>query len=104
MEFKLHASEVIRDFERGQKLANEIALVIAWDEGDVTSKDYKIYDINHSKAFKESPKRVYPHSIKFIYDAKQGTEVQIVLLQDVVKALKAEQEKATATGKQPSHD
>jgi hypothetical protein len=90
IEFKLHASEVLRDFEVGQKLANEIALVIAWDEGDKAAKDYKIYDINYSKAYKEAPQRVYPGATKYIYDAKQGTEVQILLLQTVVENIKAQ--------------
>jgi hypothetical protein len=95
IEFKLHAGEVIRDFERGQKYANEIALVIAWQEGETDSKEYKIYDVQHSEAYKASPKRVFPRVTKYIYDAKQGTEVQIVLLQQVVGEIKEEQAKAT---------
>ena len=60
VEFKRHATEVIRDFERKQKWTNEIALVIAWDEGDYTSQQYKFYDIEHSKASTAKPSKVFP--------------------------------------------
>lgn len=88
VEFKVHAADVITEFERGQKIANEIDLIIAWDEGSNDSSVYKIYDINQSDAYKSSPKRVFPNVSKYIYDARSGSEVQIVLLQDISNELK----------------
>jgi hypothetical protein len=87
MEFKLHASDVMRDFDRYRKDARDIHVVIAWDEGDYQSKTYAIYDIDQSTAYQKSPKLVYPSVSKYIYDAKGGHEVQVILLQDVVNKL-----------------
>lgn len=64
-----------------------IALVIAWDEGDYTSQQYKLYDIEHSKAFAAKPSKVYPRAQKYIYDAREGREVQVLLLEPVVQEI-----------------
>ncbi|NEP58321.1 MAG: sensor histidine kinase [Symploca sp. SIO2G7] len=89
LEFKVQASELIRDFDRGTKDSRDIDLVIAWDEGNYSSKNYAIYDIDQSKAYTASPKRVFPSASKFIYDARHGFEVQVLLLKEIVFKEKA---------------
>lgn len=88
VEFKVYAAEVIRDFDRNQKFSREIDLVIAWDEGGYESRNYSIYDIDQSEAYKKSPKAVFPKVDKYIYDAKTGAEVQVLLLKNLVDELK----------------
>jgi len=94
VEFKLLTTEVIRDFDRLQKFAREIDLVIAWDLGNYESRDYAIYDIDQSSAYQDSPKRVFPRVTKYIYDSREGSEVQILLLKEVVAELKAAEQAA----------
>jgi hypothetical protein len=89
IEFKVLATDVIRDFDRRQKDPREIDLVIAWDSGQYSSKDYAIYDIEESEAFKASPKKVFPLATKYIYNAREGVEIQILLLKDVIATLKS---------------
>jgi len=90
IEFKLYATEIIRDFERKQKWSKEVKLVIAWDEGSYTSQQYKLYDIEHSSAYKAKPSKVFPHGQKYIYDSREGAEVQVLLLQPIVAGLAAQ--------------
>ena len=92
IDFKVNAAEVMRDFELRRKLATELNLVIAWNQGDRESRDYAIYDIDQSTAYKASPTRVFPHVSKYIYDAREGAEVQVLLLEEVVAQLRAEVE------------
>lgn len=87
VEFKLHATSIIRDFERNQKSTNEVHMVVAWDEGNVTHKQYKFYDIEHSKAHAAEPSRTYPEVTKYIHDARGGREVQVILLKPIVDRL-----------------
>jgi hypothetical protein len=94
IEFKLLVKEVIRDFERDQKDARDIDLVIAWDLGEYERGDYAIYDIDQSSAYQDSPKRVFPRVTKYIYDSRQGSEVQVLLLKEVVAELKAAEQAA----------
>ncbi|MDY6940887.1 MAG: ATP-binding protein [Cyanobacteriota bacterium] len=88
IEFKVRSSEIIRDFDRGTKDSRDVDLVIAWEEGRYSSRDYAIYDIDQSKAYAASPKRVFPRASKFIYNTRQGHEVQILLLSEVVESIK----------------
>lgn len=87
VEFKVKADEIIRDFDKMQKFSRDVDLVIAWDIGNYSSNNHEIYDIDQSDAYKASPKQVFPGVTRFIYDAKTGTEVQILLLKDVVGKL-----------------
>jgi hypothetical protein len=89
VEFKVFASEVMRDFERKQKFSRDIDLLIAWDEGDYDGDYYTIYDIDQSQAYKESPPKIFPGVTKFIHDAKHGAEVQTLLLKSLVDDAKA---------------
>ena len=87
IEFKQKAAEIIRDFDRGQKNARDVDLVIAWEVGSYESRDFAIYDIDQSAAYQSSPKRVFPLVTKYIYDSRDATEVQILLLKDIVEEL-----------------
>jgi hypothetical protein len=89
VDFKVNAAEVMRDFELGRKSTNQLNLVISWDQGDRETRDYAIYDIEESNAHQASPPRVFPYVSKYIYDAREGYEVQILLLKEVVAELKA---------------
>lgn len=90
VEFKVRSSEIIRDFDRGTKDSRDVDLVIAWEEGNYNSRNYAIYDIDQSKAYGASPKRVFPKASKFIYDTRQGFEAQILLLSEVVAEIKSQ--------------
>ena len=89
VEFKLLATEVMRDFERHQKFAREIDLVVAWDVGGYESRDFAVYNIDQSDAYQDSPKRVFPRVTRYIYDSREGSEVQVLVLREVVDELKA---------------
>lgn len=90
VDFKLSAAEVMRDFMSGQKSAERLDMVIAWNQGERVSRDYAIYDIDQSAAYRASPTRVFPHVSRYIYDAREGYEVQLLILEEVVAQLKAE--------------
>lgn len=88
VEFKVDAAEVIKDFDRTSKSPRDINLVIAWKVSDYDSKNYGVYDIDQSTAYKASPRRVFPNATKYIYDTKSGAEVQLLLLNEVVEGIK----------------
>lgn len=88
IEFKMHANDLVKDFDRNQKFANEVTIVIAWDLGNYYTQQYAIYDIEESNAFKASPKKVYPYASKYIYDTRGATEVQILLLSEVIEKIR----------------
>lgn len=89
VEFKLLASVLIQDFDRFQKFARELDLVIAWDIGNYDSNNFAIYDIDQSDAFQTSPKRVFPRVSKYIYDSKEGSEVQVLILKEIIEDIKS---------------
>jgi hypothetical protein len=90
VEFKVHASEVIRDFDRLDKEPRDLNLVISWDIGVYQSNKYAIYDIDQANLYKSSPKRTFPYVSKYIYDAKTGYEVQLLVLEDIVHQLQGQ--------------
>jgi len=90
VEFKLKARDIIRDFDQSNKFPREVHLVIAWEEGSYESKYYEIYDIHQSEAYEASPKKVFPEVTHYIHDAKQGTEVQVLLLQEFATKIQSE--------------
>jgi len=88
VEFKVNATDVIRDFERMNKAPRDIHLVIAWDSSDYDSRNYAIYDIDQSQAYRASPKRVFPLVTRYIQDSKSGAEVQLILLKEIIEDIK----------------
>ena len=89
VEFKLVAASIIRDFESEQKDPKEVDLIIAWDEGVITSSArFSFEDIQHSKAYKASPQKVFPNVKRFLSDNKRAIEVQALLLKNVISKLK----------------
>lgn len=88
VEFKLIAASIVRDFESEQKDPKEVDLIIAWDEGDITSSArFSFEDIQHSKAHKASPQRVFPNVGRFLSDNKRAIEVQVLFLKNVISKL-----------------
>lgn len=90
VEFKLYASDVMKDFDRAQKFARELDLVIAWDEGAYDSNNYTIYEIDQSEAYKNSPSKVFPMVTRYVYDAKEGSEVQVIILKEIIESMESE--------------
>lgn len=88
IEFKLHARSILKNFDDGEKDSRDLDLLIAWDEGIYASEDYEVYDIGYSKASESSPSKIYPGVSKYIYDAKFGTEIQILMLNEFISHLK----------------
>ncbi|MCS3675252.1 hypothetical protein [Salinibacter ruber] len=84
VEFKVHASEVMRDFERNQKYPKDINLLVSWDIGDYDGDYYSVYNIEESNMYDSSPPSIFDNVNKYIYDAQTGEEVQLLLLKEVV--------------------
>lgn len=84
VEFKLHATDVMKDFEQQQKSSREIDLVIAWDEGSYENANYGFHLISESAAADRSPSMVYPRASWVIEDRHEGYEVQVILLREIV--------------------
>ncbi|MGM0806460.1 MAG: hypothetical protein ACQET8_17085 [Bacillota bacterium] len=88
IEFKLFARDLVKDFDRNQKFASEVPIVIAWDMGTYESQQYGVYDIEDSNAYSASPQKVFPYTTKYIYDTRGIAEVQILLLKDIVEKIR----------------
>ena len=89
VEFKVKASNVIADLLRGAKKAEDMHLLIAWEEGASSSDQFMFADIEHSRFH---PNRKYPKAQKYLRDTKTGAQVQVLLLKDVVNELKQQRD------------
>jgi hypothetical protein len=67
----------------------DIDLVIAWDEGISPLERYGFSDIEYSRAFLRSPRKVFPRAQRFIEDTQTADQVQVLLLRNVIDSLKA---------------
>jgi hypothetical protein len=85
VEFKLHAMAVVAEFESGEKSSNDIQVLVAWDEGSTLSPRFGFDDITNSSL--HSPDDVVPGATRVLVDTTTGTEIQVVLLSDLVDAL-----------------
>ena len=83
-EFKVTASLLIRDLERGAKDPRELKLVIAWDEGK-DSDQFGFADIEHSGYY---PDRVYPGVTRYLQNTKSGAQIQVLLLKSIINSIK----------------
>jgi len=92
VEFKVHATDVMRDFERKTKYSREIDLLVAWDEGDYNGKYYNIYDIEESNIYDNSPPMIFEGVERFVYDAREGSETQVLLLNSMIEDIKENQQ------------
>jgi hypothetical protein len=88
VEFKHTASEIVRDFLAGAKDPADLNLLIAWREGSSPSDHYIFEDIKHSDDFKRNPSRVFAGVERYIEDSRTGNQVQVLLLDKLVKELK----------------
>lgn len=88
VEFKHTAAKLVGDLDRNQKSANEIQLLIAWQEGTSSSPQYIFEDIENSRVAQRSPKRVFPHVERYLQDTRGGQQVQVLLLDRVVEGIK----------------
>ncbi len=88
IEFKVHASSVVTDCLRGDKDAKDIDLLIAWDEGTSSSDIFGFADIAHSRAYQRPQGRhTYAHVQRYLQDTNTGAEVQVLLLEPLVKLI-----------------
>jgi hypothetical protein len=94
VEFKRIAAEIVSDFERGQKSAAEVELIVAWDEGTSAVPRYGFEDIQHSRAYNKTPKRVFPRVQRYLQDARDGHQVQVLLLKPIIEELRAKKSAA----------
>lgn len=82
LEFKVEAASVIRDFEREEKSARDIHLLIAWKEGTSPSPRFGFADIEHSRYY---PTRSFPRAQRYLEDTRTGAQVQVLLLKPIVQ-------------------
>jgi hypothetical protein len=88
VEFKHTAAHLVPDLDRNQKDVGEIDLLIAWREGTSGSQQYPFEDIAHSRAAQRTPSRVFPLVERYLQDTRGGQQVQVLLLDRVVRSLK----------------
>ena len=88
VEFKYSVYSVIRDFEREIKDPRDIQLVIAWNQGSVSGKNFAIEDIVHSRVYLSSPKKIFPSVNYFISDNRTDRQVQLLLLEPLIKSIR----------------
>lgn len=86
-EFKVKAASLVPELEREQKVAKDIHLVIAWEEGSSSSPRYAFADIEHSKY---SPKRTFPRAQRYLEDTRSGAQAQVLLLKPIVQQILGE--------------
>lgn len=87
VEFKVKAAFIASDFEREQKDPEEVALVVAWEEGTITgSARFAFEEIQLSQAYEASPRKVFGGVTRFINDNRTGRQIQVLLLKDVLAA------------------
>ena len=88
VEFKKTAASVISDFARNQKSPGTIDLVVAWDEGVPPVGQFGFDNIESSRAYEASPRRVFPRAQRYIEDMRTGDQVQVLLLQPLLAGIK----------------
>jgi hypothetical protein len=79
VEFKVKAASIIQDLDRRSKIASEIALIIAWEEGNSTSAHFGFANIEHSDLY---PERVFSGPQRYLIDTQSGAQVQVLLLKE----------------------
>ena len=84
-EFKVTASFLIRDLERGAKDPRELKLVIAWDEGVSNSDQFGFADIEHSRYY---PSSIYPGVTRYLQNTKSGAQIQVLLLKSIIDGIR----------------
>lgn len=85
-EFKIRVSQLIGDFEEGDKKPNEIDLLIAWenDWGERGHRYYEVIDVVGT----EIEDYLLPHVKTCLHHRPTGRIIQMLILKDMVEELK----------------
>jgi len=82
-EFKLKTSELIKDFEDGLKLPENIRLIIVWENDFNNNIDYQVVNIENTD---DSGRRL--HHVKLcLQNRRTGRLIQMLVLKDLVNEL-----------------
>lgn len=84
VEFKVSASSIIRDIESDAKDIGDMHLLIAWDQGSMQGTRFSLESIEHSNAYKSSPKKVFSGAMHYLNDNKSGKQLQVLLLRHFI--------------------
>jgi hypothetical protein len=87
VEFKVFVASVIRDIESEAKDISDMHLLVAWDEGAIQGSRFSLESIQHSDAFKSSPKKVFSGATHYLNDNKSGRQLQVLLLKNYIATL-----------------
>ena len=89
IEFKLRGASIARDFDREEKNISEVALVICYELGESAIQGYQIVDWENSESERigDLP---FPHVRSVLHEARTSTEVQMLVLKDVLKDIVGE--------------
>jgi hypothetical protein len=84
VEYKLHLSDIVNDFETDRKNLADINLTIAWDN-DYTdiNPNYLTVDIQYTP----DHDKVFPHVNQSINELNSGKFMQFLILKDFVEGL-----------------
>jgi hypothetical protein len=84
LEFKLRLSQLCVDFENDEKDPRDIELAIVW-EADAIADRWKLLDVAASKTSSDS--KEFPNVNRVLWDTKDGFEVQVLVLKELVAVL-----------------
>jgi len=82
-EFKLRTMDLIRDFEEGAKLPEDIRLIVAWENDFENNPDYQVVNIEHT----DDCDRRLPHVKLCLQNRRTGRLIQMLVLKDLVNEL-----------------
>lgn len=86
IEFKVHVSDLISDFEEGKKRASDLALVVAWvQDYQNTHQDYEVIEITGTSLEDYG----LQHVSQCLHQRSSGNLVQILVLRDVINGIKS---------------
>ncbi|MEU1795639.1 ATP-binding protein [Streptomyces californicus] len=85
VEFKIRAGSITQDFDREDKNAGDIHLLIAYEEGVSKSDQFQFIDLQDSDTVHRAPERIFPHVTRVLKDTRTGFEVQVLILRDCLE-------------------
>lgn len=59
-------------------------LLVAWEQGSIQGSRFSLESIEHSNAYKSSPKKVFSGATHYLNDNKSGKQLQVLLLSDFI--------------------
>lgn len=84
VEFKVLVASIIRDIESDDKDIGDMHLLVAWDQGSLQGTRFSLESIEHSDAYKASPKKVFAGATHYLNDNKSGKQLQVLLLSELI--------------------